>query len=131
MSDSVQEFHDFEAHLTGLFDAPPALADADLFAVSVMQRLDRAWLFRCLVIGGASLLGSLIAVNQLMTSNLIRKIQALSLGVDLHLLRDLTTYAGTHLVLPSWPIGGEGLWMSAGLAGLALVYALTQAIEEF
>jgi hypothetical protein len=29
------------------------------------------------------------------------------------------------------PFGGEGLWMSAGLAGLALVFALTRAIEEY
>ncbi len=131
MSDSVQEFRDFETQLTGLFDAPPAFADADLFASSVTQRLDRAWLFRRLIIGGAGLLGGVIAVTQIMATNLLGRIESLSLGTEPHLLPKLVRSVEAHLVLPSLPFGGEGLWMSAGLAGLALVFALTRAIEEY
>lgn len=131
MSENGQELRDFDAQLIQLFDAPPAFADADLFASSVMQRLDRGWLVRSLVIGGAGLIGGLIAVSQIMASNRIGKVESLSVGAQQHLVANLIRSVETHLVLPSWPFGGEGLWMSAGLAGLALVIALTRAIEEY
>ena len=95
------------------------------------QRLDRAWLFRRLIIGGAGLLGGVIAVTQIMATNLLGRIESLSLGTEPHLLPKLVRSVEAHLVLPSLPFGGEGLWMSAGLAGLALVFALTRAIEEY
>jgi len=131
MSENGQELRDFDAQLIQLFDAPPAFADADLFASTVMQRLDRGWQVRSLVIGGAGLIGGLIAVSQIMATNLIGKVESLSLGAQQHLVANLIRSAEAHLVLPSLPFGGEGLWMSAGLAGLALVFALTRAIEEY
>ncbi len=131
MSENGQEFGDFDAQLIQLFDAPPAFADADLFASSVMQRLDSGWQVRSLVIGTTGLLGGVIAVNQIMAANLMGRLESLFLGAERHQLRDLMAYVETHLVLPSLPFGGEGLWMSAGLAGLALVFALTRAIEEY
>jgi hypothetical protein len=131
MSENGQEFRDFEAQLVQMFDAPPAFADADLFASSVMQRLDRGWQVRSLVIGGAGLIGGVIAVSQIMATNLMGRVESLSLGAQQHLVSRLIQSVETHLVLPSLPFGGEGLWMSAGLAGLALVFALTRAIEEY
>jgi len=131
MSENGQEFQDFEAHLAQLFDGSAALEDADLFASSVMQRLDRSWQVRSLVIGGAGLIGGVIAVSQIMATNLIGKVESLSFGTEQPLLRGLIAYAERHLDLPSLPFGGEGLWMSAGLAGLALVFALMRAIEEY
>lgn len=131
MSEKSDEFRDFEAQLIQMFDAPPAFVDADLFASTVTQRLDRGWQVRSLVIGGTGLIGGLIAVSQIMATNLIGKLESLSFGSEQLLLRDLIAYAERHLDLPSLPFGGEGLWMSAGLAGLALVFALTRAIEEY
>lgn len=131
MSENDREFRDFEAQLTRLFDVPPAFVDADLFSSSVTQRLDRAWLFRRLIIGGAGLLGGVIAVTQIMATNLLGRVESLSLAAEPHLLPKLVRSVEAHLVLPSLPFGGEGLWMSAGLAGLALVFALTRAIEEY
>lgn len=131
MSENGQEFGDFDAQLIQMFDAPPAFADADLFASSVMRRLDRGWQVRSLVIGTTGLLGGVIAVSQIMATNLMGRVESLALGAERHQLRDLMAYVETHLVLPSLPFDGEGLWMSAGLAGLALVFALTRAIEEY
>jgi hypothetical protein len=131
MSEKSDESRDFEAQLIQMFDAPPAFVDADLFASTVTQRLDRSWQVRSLVIGGAGLIGGGIAVSQIMATNLIGKVESLSFLTEQLLLRDLMAYAERHLDLPSLPFGGEGLWMSAGLAGLALVFALTRAIEEY
>ncbi len=131
MSENGQEFRDFEAQLVQMFDDPPVFVDSHGFASSVMQRLDRSWQVRSLVIGATGLLGGVIAVSQIMANNLIGQIEALSLGTKPHLLRHLIQSVESHLVLPSLPFGGEGLWMSAGLAGLALVFALTRAIEEY
>ena len=131
MSEKSDEFRDFEAQLIQMFDAPPAFVDADLFASTVTQRLDRGWQVRSLVIGTTGLIGGLIAVSQIMATNLIGKVESLSFGAEQPLLRGLIAYGEAHLVLPSLPFDGEGLWMSAGLAGLALVFALTRAIEEY
>lgn len=131
MSEKSDEFRDFEAQLVQMFDAPPAFADADLFASTVTQRLDRGWQVRSLVIGTTGLIGGVIAVSQIMATNLMGKVESLSLGAQQHLVSRLIQSVETHLVLPSLPFGGEGLWMSAGLAGLALVFALTRAIEEY
>ena len=131
MSEKSDEFRDFEAQLIQMFDAPPAFVDADLFASSVTQRLDRGWQVRNLVIGGAGLIGGVIAVSQIMATNLIGRVEGLSIGAQQHLVSHLIQSVETHLVLPSLPFGGEGIWMSAGLAGLALVFALTRAIEEY
>jgi len=124
MSENDREFRDFEAQLAQMFEAPPVFVDSDGFASTVMQRLDRGWQVRSLVIGGAGL-------SQIMATNLIGKVESLSLGAQQHLVANLIRSAEAHLVLPSLPFGGEGLWMSAGLAGLALVFALTRAIEEY
>ena len=131
MSENKDPFRDFDAQLIQLFDAPPAFADADLFASSIMQRLDRGWQVRSLVIGVAGLLGGVIAVSQIMATNLMGRVESLSVGTQQHLVPNLIRSVETHLVLPSLPFGGEGIWMSAGLAGLALVFALTRAIEEY
>ena len=131
MSEKSDEFRDFEAQLVQMFDAPPAFVDADLFASTVTQRLDRGWQVRSLVIGGAGLIGGVIAVSQIMATNLMGRVESLSLGAQQHLVSRLIQSVEAHLVLPSLPFGGEGLWMSAGLAGLALVFALTRAIEEY
>lgn len=131
MSERTQEVRDFDALLVRLFDEPPAFADSEAFVASVIQRLDRRWQVRSLVIGVTGLLGGFVAVSQIMANNLVGKVEVLSLGAKPHLLSQLIRSAETHLVLPSLPFGGEGLWMSAGLAGLALVFALTRAIEEF
>lgn len=131
MSEKSDEFRDFDAQLIQMFDAPPAFVDADLFASSVTQRLDRGWQVRSLVIGTTGLIGGVIAVSQIMATNLIGRVESLSLGAQQHLVSRLIQSVETHLVLPSLPFGGEGLWMSAGLAGLALVFALTRAIEEY
>ena len=131
MSEKSDEFRDFEAQLIQMFDAPPAFVDADLFASTVTQRLDRGWQVRSLVIGTTGLIGGVIAVSQIMATNLIGRVESLSFGSEQPLMRGLIAYGERHLVLPSLPFGGEGLWMSAGLAGLALVFALTRAIEEY
>lgn len=131
MSENTDPFRDFDAQLIQLFDAPPAFADADLFALSVIKRLDRSWQVRSLVIGTAGLIGGVVAVSQIMATNLMGRVESLSLGAERHLLPNLIRSVETHLVLPSLPFNGEGLWMSAGLAGLALVVALTRAIEEY
>ena len=131
MSEKSDEFRDFEAQLIQMFDAPPAFVDADLFASTVTQRLDRGWQVRSLVSGTTGLIGGVIAVSQIMATNLMGQVESLSLGAQQHLVSRLIQSVETHLVLPSLPFGGEGLWMSAGLAGLALVFALTRAIEEY
>jgi hypothetical protein len=130
MSDTFNDFRDFEARLGRLFSEPPAFADADDFARSVVARLDRGWQLRSLVIGLTGLIGGTIGVSQMMAVNLFGQIESVSAVQGQRLGTQLGQIFPTHLALPSLPFGGEGLWMSAGLAAVAVVFALTRALEE-
>ncbi len=110
---------------------PPELIQAlqsGNLATKDVNRSDKDLRAAVVLIG---LIGGVIAVSQIMATNLMGRVESLSLGAQQHLVSRLIQSVETHLVLPSLPFGGEGLWMSAGLAGLALVFALTRAIEEY
>ena len=130
MSDNFNDFREFEARLGRLFSEPPSFVDADDFARSVVARLDTGWRVRSLVIGLTGLIGGGIGVSQMMAINLFGRIETLSTVQGQRLGTQFGQIFPTHLTLPSLPIGGEGLWMSAGLAAVAVVFALTRALEE-
>jgi hypothetical protein len=71
---------EFEAGLERMFAQPPSLADADLFAARVESRLDRRWRMRGWGIGVAGATGGVVALTQVLGSDLLPRIQEASLG---------------------------------------------------
>ncbi len=118
----------FEHHLGRLFAEPPALADQAAFTASVQARLERNWAMRRVLIGAAGVVGGLVATAQVVGANLVQRVTLASRGADdrAHdVVAELIARGHTALGLHSFPIGGEALWMVAGLAavGVALVAA--------
>ena len=121
---------DFETRLTRMFADAPALADADGFARRIEDRLDRSWTLRRLGIGVAGLTGGAVAVGQTLGAHLFDRVAGIS---------DASANAFTHgaktlsqlRFLSELPIGGEVMWMGAGLAVLALVLMATRSLQEF
>ena len=121
---------DFESRLSRMFAEAPAFADSDGFAQRIEDRLDRSWTLRRVLIGAAGLTGGAVAVGQTLGAHLFDQVVGMS---------DASADAFTHSArtlsqlrfLTALPVGGEVLWMGAGLAVLALVLMATRTLQEF
>ncbi|HQR89107.1 MAG: hypothetical protein B7Y78_05070 [Caulobacter sp. 35-67-4] len=121
---------DFEAQLTRLYNEPPAFADAALFAAQVAANLDRGWALRRILIGGAGIAAGVIAAAQLITTRFSADLQALSRDGTRDLNADIGVALDKLNQVVSTPASVEALWLAAGLALLALGFAVTRAMEE-
>jgi len=124
----------FEAELERLFAEAPAMADQDLFVARVSLALDRGWGFRRLVIGGLGLAGGLIGGAQVLRFGLIGRLLAVgdpwralegSSLWRLPIARSVTQIAGSSASMDS-----EVLWMSAGLALLAIGLLVSRTVKD-
>ncbi len=121
----------FEMELGRLFDEPPSLQGGELFALRVEERLDRGWTFRQFLIGGLGIVGGLILGGQILGSDLATRLNAVTAVSNDLVSAQLARLSELHILPAGLPINGEILWMSAGLAAVALGLALTRAIKEF
>jgi hypothetical protein len=121
----------FEMELDRWFGEAPAYSDGDLFALRVVARLDRGWTFRQMLIGGLGVAGGLILVAQILGSGLAGRLNAVTAHSKDLLASRLADITSLHFLPAGLALNGEAIWMSAGLAALALGFALTRAIKEF
>lgn len=122
---------DFEAQLTRLYSEPPAFPDAELFTARIAASLDRGWALRRVLIGGAGVVAGLIAAFQIVTTRFSAEIKALSVSGTRDLNADVGMALDRFNQVVSTPASVEALWLAAGLALLALGFAVTRAMEEF
>ncbi len=121
---------DFEMQLDRLFAEPPPFGDSEAFAQRVDARLNRGWNMRSLAIGAAGVLGGVIGVGQLISSNLLGRAEAVS-NSQSHALNDgFASMMRASSNLSALPIGGEALWMAAALGILALAFGITRAMDQ-
>ncbi|MFN3572444.1 MAG: hypothetical protein ACK4TR_02875 [Phenylobacterium sp.] len=121
---------DFERSLERLFSEAPELPDAEAFAQRVQRRLDRGWAARRALIGVAGLVGGVIGASQLIMSNLLDRAEAASSESARVLTSGVKQLAPQADLLLSRPAGVETVWVAAGLAVLAMGFAITRLIEE-
>jgi hypothetical protein len=124
----------FEAELERRFAEAPAFPDAAVFAARVGAALDRGWGFRRLLIGGLGVAGGLIGGAQVLRSGLLDRVGAIqepthallaSSVARLPFARNLT-----ELVSSGSSMDVEVLWMSGGLALLAVGLFVTRAFKD-
>lgn len=124
----------FEARLQRLFAEVPPFADSPAFAAQVEARLDRGWAVRRVAIAAAGLLGGGIAVVQLVGSDLPGRLELASRSSTVAAGRQVgLAVEGLGRLTPAFralPLGGETLWLIAGLGALALALLATRVIEE-
>ena len=122
---------DFEARLLRLYDEPPALADAQLFAHRVEARLDRGWGIRQVLIGAFGFVGGLIGAMQMVGSGVGAQLREASSASTAAFSRELDQAMRSGFGLDGLPLNGEVMWMAAALGVMALALAVTRAVEEF
>lgn len=122
---------DFEAQLTRLYSEAPSFPDAELFAAQVGASLDRGWAMRRVLIGGAGVVAGLIAAFQIVTTRFSAELQTLSHNGTRDLNADIDVAMSKLTQITSTPASVEALWLAAGLALLALGFAVTRMMEDF
>ncbi len=132
----------FEAELESWFQNSPRLPDSALFAERVSGRLERAWTFRRLVIGGLGLFGGLIGGAQILGSGLLLRLgavesQSTSMGhalssriQDSSLAQSPFIHDGVAKLAALGGANAEALWMSVAMALFAAGLLVTRAIRE-
>ncbi len=124
----------FEMELDRQFGDHPILPDAELFAQRFAERLDRGWTFRRLLIGGLGLAGGLIGAGQVLGSGLLSRLHTISAQSDALMKAGAAQLpvarSVTALLADGSPLDGQVLWMSAGLAALAIGLFVSRAIRE-
>ncbi|ENZ83543.1 MULTISPECIES: hypothetical protein [Caulobacter] len=121
---------DFEARLTRLFAEAPSFPDAALFNAEVSAKLDRGWAMRRLFIGAAGVAAGLIAAFQILSTRFSSEIAQISRDGSHGIENEINAgYAKVASVFTS-PGSVEAVWLAAGLALVALAFAVTRAVEE-
>jgi len=119
----------FEMELDRMFGEAPAFFDGDLFARRVEERLDRGWTFRQLLIGGLGIAGGLILGAQILGSGVAGRLGAVTARSNDLVAARLADLSALHILPAGLPVDGEAVWMAAGLAVVALGFAVTRAVR--
>jgi hypothetical protein len=121
----------FEGRLERLFAESPGFADAELFALQIIDRLERAWLTRRLTIASLGTLGGLIGAYQVLASGiapvagrLYSEAHATLQTAAARLSEDVGLPEGFHF-------DGQILWMSAALAAMAVGLTLARNVRVY
>ncbi len=122
----------FEHHVARLFAEPDAFDDQAAFAAAIQVRLDRGWVVRRVLIGTAGVVGGLVAAAQIVGADLVQRVSVASQSADLqvHSVAAMVLARGQAAVgahLP--PLGGEALWMVAGLAVVGVALAAVRVSD--
>ncbi|OYX05123.1 MAG: hypothetical protein B7Z12_04475 [Caulobacter vibrioides] len=122
---------DFEAQLTRMFAQPPSFPDAALFNAEVAAKLDRGWAMRRMLIAvggtGAGLVGAFQIFGSRFSSELAQLSREGSQGLETEIQGGWAKLTS----LLSTPSSAEAVWLAAGLAVVALAFAVTRVVEDF
>jgi hypothetical protein len=121
---------EFEARLGRLFAQSPVQADNAAFADRVSRRLDRAWTWRRLLIGGLGVAGGLIGVGQVVASGVVGRAEILSSQSAKVLSVSLANHLPSRLLALWTPLGADLLWAAGALAILAVGLAVMRSIGD-
>ncbi len=106
----------FEARLERMFGEAPAMRDADLFALRVLDRVDRGWTARRFLIGAMGLAGGVIGAVQLVGSGWGGQVQALGAESNAYLTRGLAQAIPPDLLPAGVTLNSQVVWTTLLLA---------------
>ena len=119
----------FEFALERMFAEPPARPDADFFAARVLERLDRGWTARRVLIGSMGALGGLVGAYQILGAGALTELQAAAMRSNDYVTRHITHDVAGALP-PGFTLDGQALWMAAALALVAAGLGLARLVRE-
>jgi hypothetical protein len=120
----------FEFRLERLFAETPARADADLFALRVLERLDCGWTARRLLIGAMGALGGLIGAYEIVGSGAVGQLAALAARSNAFMSQHLASLLSAPLAPAGIYVDAEAIWLAVALAVVAAGFGLARLVRE-
>jgi hypothetical protein len=120
----------FEFRLERMYAEAPSMGDADLFTLQVLERLDRGWAARRLVIGFMGALGGLIGGYEILGSGALGQM-AVAVGRSNDFLTQHVASALTSRLGPAGLyIDPQAIWLAAALAVVAAGVGVARLFRE-
>jgi hypothetical protein len=120
----------FEFRLERMFaDAAPA-PDAELFALRVLERLDRGWNARRFVIGAMGALGGVIGAYEILGSGATGQLVAYVDRTNEFLARHVAASVTGVLAPGGIYVDVQAIWLAGALAIIAAGFGLARLVRE-
>ena len=120
----------FEYDLERMFAETPARPDADIFAARVLERLDRGWTARRLLIGSMGVLGGLIGAYQVLGAGALTELQAAATRSNDYFAQHISHEVVGSIAPASFVLDGQAIWMAAALALVAAGFGLARLVRQ-
>ena len=120
----------FEYDLERMFAETPARPDADIFAARVLEKLDRGWTARRLLIGSMGVLGGLVGAYQVLGAGAMQDLQAAAARSNDYVAQHITHETAGALAPASFILDGQAIWMAAAVALVAAGLGLARLVRE-
>ncbi len=120
----------FEFALERMFAETPPRPDADIFAARVLERLDRGWTARRLLIGSMGALGGLVGAYQILGAGALQELQAMASRSNDYVNQHVAQSVSSALAPTGFAVDTQALWMAAALALVAAGLGLARLVRE-
>jgi hypothetical protein len=120
----------FDYALERMYADPPPLADAELFALRVMDRLERGWTVRRLLIGVMGVVGGFIGAAQVLNSRALGQLSTAVARSDAFVGREIAPQLSHALAPAGVSVDSQAIWMAAALAVVAVGFGLARLVRE-
>ena len=106
------------------------MTDADLFTLRVLERLDRGWTARRLLIGAMGVLGGLIGAYEVVGSGAVGQLAALGARSNAFMTQHLASQLSGPLAPSGIYVDAEAIWLAGALAVVAAGFGLARLVRE-
>jgi len=120
----------FEYDLERMFAETPARPDADIFAARVLERLDRGWTARRLLIGSMGVLGGLIGAYQVLGAGALTELQTAAARSNDYFAQHLSRDVVGAIAPANFVLDTQAIWMAAALALVAAGFGLARLVRQ-
>ena len=120
----------FEFTLERMFAETPGRPDADIFAARVLEKLDRGWTARRLLIGSMGALGGLVGAYQILGAGALQQLQAAATRSNDYVAQHINNDIAGAVAPAGFTLGGQAIWMAAALALVAAGLGLARLVRE-
>jgi len=121
---------DFEFRLERMFAEAPVAPDAELFALRVLERLDRGWAARRVLIGGMGALGGVIGAYQILGSGAAGQIAGMLGQANAFVERHVAASISSVLAPGGIYVDVQAIWLAGALAIVAAGFGLARLVRE-
>ena len=120
----------FEFKLERMFAEAGAAPDAELFTLRVLERLDRGWTTRRLLIGAMGALGGVIGAYEILGSGATGQVVAYVDHANDFLTRHVAASVSSVLAPGGIYVDVQAIWLAGALAIVAAGFGLARLVRE-